>query len=90
MLRIKEIMTEQGISVSDFASKLGIRRETLYRQINGGNITIEKLNDFAKILNVKPYELFQDFEDDFQQIQKDSKAHIKCPYCNSTLKIKIE
>ncbi len=56
-LRVKEICKERGFLMEDLASKLGITRITLTRNING-NPTIETLQKIAVALDVEITELF--------------------------------
>jgi transcriptional regulator with XRE-family HTH domain len=56
-LRVKEICKERGLLMEDLASKLGITRITLTRNING-NPTIETLQKIAVALDVEITELF--------------------------------
>lgn len=56
-LRIKEVVKERGLQVSDLATMLGINRVSLSQQING-NPTIETLQKIADALNVHISDLF--------------------------------
>lgn len=58
-LKIKEIMQEKGISVTQMSEKLGVTRQSLYRCLNG-NTTMNRLKEIADILDVSPKDLFQD------------------------------
>lgn len=62
-LKIKEIMQEKGISVTQMSEKLGVTRQSLYRCLNR-NPTMNRLKEIAEILNVSPKDLFQDEKKD--------------------------
>lgn len=75
-LRIKEVLKEKKMQVSELADILGINRVSLSQQING-NPTIETLQRIADALNVHVSELFE----------QPSKDIINCPYCGGKIKI---
>ena len=56
-LRIKEIIKNKGLTMQEFADKLGIARVNLTKTING-NPTVETLQKIADALNVDFIELF--------------------------------
>lgn len=58
-LKIKEIMQEKGISVTQMSKKLGVTRQSLYRCLNR-NPTMNRLKEIADILDVSPKDLFGD------------------------------
>lgn len=58
-LKIKEIMQEKGISVTQMSKKLGVTRQSFYRCLNG-NPTMNRLKKIADILDVSPKDLFGD------------------------------
>ena len=80
MLKIQAICKEQGVSLSELASRLGIQYQSLYDSING-NPTLKRLQDIAFHLGVSVKDLFAD--------ESNSDA-IKCPHCGKPLNIKIE
>lgn len=63
-LKIKEIMQEKGISVTQMSKKLGVTRQSLYRCLNG-NPTMNRLKEIADILDVSPKDLFNDEKKDW-------------------------
>lgn len=80
MLKIQAICKEQGITLSELASRLGIQYQSLYDSING-NPTLKRLQDIALHLGVSVKDLFAD----------DSEHEVlKCPHCGKPLNIKIE
>ena len=62
-IKIKEIMQEKGISVTQMSEKLGVTRQSLYRCLNG-NPTMNRLKEIADILDVSPKDLFGDEKKD--------------------------
>ena len=62
-LKIKEIMQEKSISVTQMSKKLGATRQSLYRCLNG-NPTMNRLKEIADILDVSPKDLFGDEKKD--------------------------
>lgn len=78
MLRIKEVIKEQGTSVQEVAKKMGVQPPSLSRAING-NTTVEMLDRIAGALGVSITELFEK-----------KTAATRCPHCGNELKINIE
>jgi len=56
-LRIKEILRERGISVVEFADKLGIERQNVYNVFT--KPTWQRLEQCSEILNMPISELFE-------------------------------
>lgn len=79
MNRIKDVIKEQGYTITSLADKLGIARESLSRMIVSPSYpTLEKI---AGALNVPIWQLFASAEE--------VKGEV-CPHCGMPLKIKIE
>jgi len=78
-LRVKEICKEKGLLMEDLATKLGITRTTLTRNLNG-NPTIDTLEKVASALDVKLIELFE---------LPDTQI-VNCPYCGGKIVISKE
>lgn len=57
--KVKKICKEQGKTLKELASDIGIARESLTRALNG-NPTIGTLHKIADALNVELWELFTD------------------------------
>lgn len=67
-MRIREIISKQGISTKDVADKLGITLSALNQNISG-NPSVKVLNKIAEVLNVPIWELFvspEDITNDFK------------------------
>jgi transcriptional regulator with XRE-family HTH domain len=56
-LRIKEILRERGISVTDFAEKLGIQRQNVYNVLN--KPTWQRLEQCSEILDMPIADFFE-------------------------------
>jgi transcriptional regulator with XRE-family HTH domain len=78
-LRIKELIKERGLTMQEFADRLGIARVNLTKTING-NPTKDTLEKIASALNVPITELFE----------RPSTDVIICPNCGAELEIKIK
>lgn len=59
--KIKEILKERGMTMLQLAEELGIHRTNLSTSLSG-NPTLSRLEEIAKILDVKVTELFKEDE----------------------------
>ena len=84
MNRIKELLKEKGVTITELADKMGISRVTLSTQINGtANITsYEKI---ASALEVPMWELFASPND----IHPQAKTII-CPHCQKPIPVEVD
>ena len=57
-MRIKQAIKESGSSVGELAQKMGVARQTISRQINGANITVETVQKIADALGLPVGQLF--------------------------------
>lgn len=79
MNRIKEVISEKGYTIPALAEKLGIERETLYRNLkNPSSSTLEKISN---ALDVPVWQFFA---------SPDEVRKMTCPHCGKELHIKIE
>ena len=78
-LRIKEVIKEKGMTITELADKMGINRVNLSNMING-NPTVETLTKIASALNVPVTELFD--------APKEGVIH--CPKCGTEIKLNPE
>lgn len=62
MLRIKEILKEKGVGVTELADRLNVSRQALSKQIQG-KMLIETANKIALALDVPLWQLFASPED---------------------------
>ena len=56
-MRIKEILKEKGITLSQLADNMGVSRQALSRQV-AGKLLVEKAEEIAAALNVPTWQLF--------------------------------
>lgn len=78
MNRIKEVVKEQGFTITSLADKLGIARESLSRMIVSPSYpTLEKISN---ALNVPMWQLFASPE----EVKEDSNTII-CPHCKGKI-----
>lgn len=79
-MRIKEILRDKKMSVTQLAELMSVKQESLSRTING-NPTKDTLQKIADALGVHISELFE-------QPKKEVENEIKCPKCGATLELK--
>lgn len=77
MNRIKDVIKEKGLTITELAEKMGINRVNLSNMING-NPTVETLNKIAGALEVPITDLFE----------QSGKSTFRCPKCGTELEIK--
>ena len=84
-MRIKQAIKESGSSVGELAQKMGVSRQTISRQINGANITVETVKKIADALGLPVGQLFD------QKPQTTNADHntITCPHCGGKLVINL-
>ncbi len=80
-LRIKEVIKEQGLTITELAEKMGINRVNLSNMVNG-NPTVETLNKIADALGVSVTELFEQ--------PKHDTAQLTCPHCGKSIEIGVK
>lgn len=80
-LRIKEVIKEKGMTITELADKMGINRVNLSNMVNG-NPTVETLNKIADALSVPVTELFEQ--------PKSGTTTLTCPHCGKNINIKAE
>ena len=77
MIRIKEILKEKGMTVSELSDLLGVSRQALSKQIQG-KMLVETAERIAKALGVPVSSLFDDY--------KTGSNMIYCPHCGKPIK----
>lgn len=80
-LRIKEVIKERGMTITELADKMGINRVNLSNMVNG-NPTVETLNKIADAIGCPVTELFE-------QPKKDNVS-LTCPHCGKNITLKVE
>ena len=76
-MRIKEILKEKGITLSQLADTMGVSRQALSRQV-AGKLLVEKAEEIANALDVPIWQLFASSEEgagsgDFVAFIKDGR-----------------
>ena len=84
-MRIKQAIKESGSSVGELAQKMGVARQTISRQINGANITVETVQKIADALGLPVGQLF----DQTPQPTNSDDNVITCPHCGAKLVINL-
>ena len=84
-MRIKQAIKESGSSVGELAQKMGVARQTISRQINGANITVETVQKIADALGLPVGQLF----DQTPQPTNADNITINCPHCGAKLVINL-
>ena len=82
-MRIKEILKEKGITLSQLADTMGVSRQALSRQV-AGKLLVEKAEEIANVLDVPIWQLFASSE----EVQKENN-NIVCPHCGNSIKVTI-
>lgn len=80
-LRIKEVIKERGMTITELADKMSINRVNLSNMVNG-NPTVETLNKIADAIGCPVTELFE-------QPKKDDVS-LTCPHCGKNITLKVE
>ena len=78
--RIKELVKERGLTISNLAEQIGTTQTSLSRALGeNGNPTYETLSKIANVLSVYKSELFNS-----------NGFSITCPNCGKDINIKVE
>lgn len=80
-MRIKEILAEKGMTITDLANKLGISRQALHRQISG-KLLVSTAEHIAEALNVPMWSLFASKE---EILKEEASKKYRCPKCGTTM-----
>lgn len=79
--RIKELLKERGVTISNLAEQIGTTQTSLSRALGEkGNPTYETLCKIAKVLGVDMSELFSDSQ----------KSTFVCPNCGAKLELRTK
>lgn len=86
--RIKEILSEKGMTAKELAVIVGVSSVSLYNIINGKQeASANTLNTIAQSLEVPFWQLFVSPEE--VQPKKDGFS-LTCPHCGKSINIKVE
>lgn len=84
MLRLKEVLSEQGVTGVQLAEKMGVTPQYISGIVREkGSASIDVLSKIASILGVPISSLFEDYK-------KTSTNILNCPHCGKSISIKIE
>ena len=91
-LRLKELMKEKGVTNLELSKKCGITHITISKMANGKTpISVERLEEFANILDVEFWELFYTKEQILNTISETNVGNdVSCPYCGKKLVLCIK
>lgn len=90
MLRIKELREVQGLSVNELADRSGVSERMLRNYENGGSdITLSKLLQIAKALNVNFWELVKE-DDEFSDLPFSTNSNTEKEISNSLDSLPLE
>ncbi len=82
-LKIKEIMSERGVTSAWLAEKVGISKVAVSNIVTGkSSPSLDNLLKIAEVLNVSITELIGE--------EERKGASLTCPYCGKSLNIKAE
>jgi transcriptional regulator with XRE-family HTH domain len=86
--RIKEILSEKGMTAKELAVIVGVSSVSLYNIINGKQeASANTLNTIAQSLEVPFWQLFVSPEE--VQPKKDGLS-FTCPHCGKDINLKVE
>lgn len=86
--RIKEILSEKGMTAIELSNLVGISRVSLSNIINDKQeASANTLNSIAKSLDVPFWQLFVSLE----EVQpKTDGVSLTCPHCGKSINIKVD
>ena len=87
MTRIKDILKEQGKTLSDLAETLGVSRQALSKQVQG-KMLVETAEKIALALNVNVWELFVAPSEVVTKETHDNT--LICPHCGKSISIEVK
>lgn len=86
-VRIREIMSEKGITSVELAEKIGVSKATISNLINNKTMpSIDTLGKIAVALGVPDWQLFASKE---EVINKSKDNSLTCPYCGKPIDVSL-
>lgn len=79
-MNIKKALREHGYTLTAVSEKLGITQSALSQQINNRSITVAKLEEISRLIDVPLQEL----------VSPGGGVKCRCPHCGKPIKVKIE
>nr|DAY63302.1 MAG TPA: Regulatory protein-modification, helix-turn-helix, transcriptional regulato, DNA [Caudoviricetes sp.] len=85
--RIKDILSEKGLTAKELSPVIGLSSVSLYNIINGKQeASANTLNAIATALNVPFWQLFVSPEDVYS---KSNSLSLTCPHCGKEVNIEL-
>lgn len=78
--RIRELLKDRNLNISELAEKINVKRESLSRIVNGASTSADTLQRIASALNVPITELFEQPQQNI----------INCPHCGGKIRVEKE
>ncbi len=99
--KLRNLADQQGVSVSQIASKMGKTSKAIYDDLNKVDLSTSVLRQYAKVFSIDLEDLFQDTstlalkkeeplmfkEDELEYIRKSGKDCESCPFAQQLLRI---
>lgn len=91
-LRLKELIAEKGMTSAEIARRAGITTVSMSKIVNGkSDASVDRLNQFADILDAEFWELFYTREELLNSITVQTFGNdVNCPYCGKRLVLCIK
>ena len=86
-LRLRQLLSERGLTSAKFAELVGLHKTSISYILNGKHMpSVDTLFKFSKVLNCKFTDLFIEDEMEYKPITPD----FKCPHCGGALDIQVQ
>lgn len=86
-VRIREIMSEKGVTSVELAEKIGVSKATISNLINNKTMpSIDTLGKIATVLGVPDWQLFASKE---EAINDTKEEFLTCPYCGKEINVEL-
>ena len=90
-MRIKELIQEKGMTYKEVYEGVGITKTALTNIVKGDSYpradTLEKM---AKVLGVPCGALFDDWDEDNKEAERQKTQDHVCPHCGKPIKVNLE
>lgn len=87
-VRLKEVLSEKGVTSAELAGRVGVSKATVSNLINNKTMpSLDTLEKIADALGVEMWELFVSKEKLVEQQEQNS---IVCPKCGAKFELKEE
>lgn len=86
-VRIREIMSEKGVTSVELAEKIGVSKATISNLINNKTMpSIDTLGKIAIALGVPDWQLFASKDEAVNNTKEES---LICPYCGREINVEL-